>query len=408
MTIKFDNNLLRRSTPPELASHLLALVEEYPEHQISTHLFNMAEQEAFSPMVLSIWLYIAASPETLLEGLKQDFSVSIRLAAIKRLAKTWQTKRWRRVWLAIGGTSGLISLLAQFSVAEIKAFLRYMNCTKGPDTEERGKLMSELRHGLFPSAYSNAVQNTTEQRTEPLIQRSSIPGYSKSMLVSLDLLRQLIAQTDTEEGKKSSVLESTVEPLVKRAWNRRRRIGWEKLEELFILCFRFLDAFPEEAKHLNFNRKRFLYHVVLFWAFSPSGRPSFNHGIISVFQKIPYHEHGFWVNILPVISWVRRSRRYDLLRLIFFHYGKRHIDIDNNEDLKGFGIGKWPQELFCELDQDSALQLLRRLLRTKRDDFLGRLPRSWGYSILDVDSDYGDVSILLGVVGDPEGEQQDF
>jgi hypothetical protein len=300
-------------------------------------------------------------------------------------------------------------LLARFSVAQVKAFFKCTKLIKGPDAEKKRKAMSDLLQGPFPSIHSKAVQRAMEQKTPVrVIQHTPIHGYSKPMLVALDLLRQAVAQTDNNVENETVLWRSTVEPLVRKAYKRRRSIGWERLEELFLLCFRFLDAFPEVARHLEFGIKTFSYYVVRLWAFSPPGIPSFNHGIISVFQKISYDESAFWSRILPVLPWVRRARRYHLLRLVLLHYGKRNIDIENDKHLKGLGIGKWPQTLFCELDQDSALQLLHRLLRINGDDFLAPKTAPQTHSILDVDSDHGDVSILLGVLGEPEGELPDF
>jgi hypothetical protein len=94
MAIKFDTNLLRKSTPSNLASHFLGLLKNDPasEDHISTKLFSLVEQEALPPKVLSVWLSISKSPNTLLRALQQDFSIFIRLIGIKNLSKSWRTE----------------------------------------------------------------------------------------------------------------------------------------------------------------------------------------------------------------------------------------------------------------------------------------------------------------------------
>jgi hypothetical protein len=412
MTSKLDYNVIRGLTPPELTSHFSRLLGQYPnsEQEISTQLLHLVEREAFPPTVFIAWLYIANSSKTVLQALKQEFSIYIRALAINRLARVLQSKGWRQVWDEVGGTAWFLSLLAQFSAAHVEKFLvRMSRRIKGPKDEERGERIAELLQSLLPSVFPDASLKTSDERRfidgsgyslyanllpacdsefistvigdnskaplhnpkiigplksypqfkllplewrgamtrgqrrlldpiEPLIlsiplSPSSMPGISDAMVFQMELLRKLTLQKDIELDEKLDVLATTILPLLKRAWSRRRRIQIQNLEEVFTCCFNFLITHPEDRRHFTFERGTFLYYVLRGWDCSLPERPFFEDCLVSILRKMWYESGSVWTYAKYFISWVDLSKRYRLLRIYLMHYGQKNIDLDRDEDL---------------------------------------------------------------------------
>jgi hypothetical protein len=180
------SSILRESPPKELAIHLRQLLGKFPEQDISTYLFSAAEAESLPPTVLLVWLSISRSPATVLQALKQEYSILVRSAAIKRFKKDLRGKKWSETWEAVGSTSGLLSLLSQFSVLEVKLFAsRIHRGIKGPDVQEKRAKITELLHGLLPLIYPESYFKTSDER--PLIYEYSrlVPGCSTGFVDEL-------------------------------------------------------------------------------------------------------------------------------------------------------------------------------------------------------------------------------
>lgn len=76
-----------------------------------------------------------------------------------------QSKGWQEVWDGVGGTAGLLNLLAQFSAAHVEKFLSRMSRRiKGPNDEDRGKRFAELLQGLLPPPPPDAILKTLDER----------------------------------------------------------------------------------------------------------------------------------------------------------------------------------------------------------------------------------------------------
>jgi hypothetical protein len=151
MAAIIDNRSIRGLSPTDLVARLRQLQQKHTDTQITQHLFDSAQRKSVSPKALGIWISTSHSPTTLLAALKQDFSVCLRHDAITHLSKLWRSRRWRVVWTGLGGTDGVVQLLSQFSVVHVKHFVGRMRLAyRGPDVEERGKVIADLLSQLSP------------------------------------------------------------------------------------------------------------------------------------------------------------------------------------------------------------------------------------------------------------------
>jgi hypothetical protein len=455
-----ETRLLRTLTPANLASHLLGLLKKNPasEGHISSELFRLAEAEALSPKVLSIWLSISKSPNTLLRALQQEFSISIRLIGIKNLAKSWRTDHWKELWDGIGGTAGFASLFAQFSVVQVKVFLYHMGrCIRGADIEAKAEAFTELlgrllldpdnttvderplidtstsswyawllptdhrpfeeselyqknrlvwhaRHRLLQQYCSNenVPYDSSLSDLEPLLQYDTVEPnlYSESIAFYIQLLRQLIEKPDIASSNNICFFNTLIIPLARRSWNGRKRGGLRQLKEVIDLSLEYLEVHPKETERLNFDHKGFIYYIVISWATLVSDRPFFEAALVNVLQKVrSADKKDFWLRFSSVLGWVRRPLKYSLLRLVFLHYGRWNRNIDLEQDLKDLGIGLWPQEVFLDMDRVYGLDLLQRLRKAEDDDVLSSSRSGGQISVCSSSGEFGDISILLGVLG---------
>jgi hypothetical protein len=474
MAISFDHSIIHGGSCEMLADHFRDLLKDYPEQEISVHLFDLAQKEAVSPVALDVWLSFATSPKTLLAALKQEFSVFLRLRAIRQFVQFWSGPRWKDFWKMIGGIPGVLSLLEQFSVQEVEKFFTGMRWhTNDP---ERRELMTQLQQALLPLKYPySSYKNTDErpiygfyhlfpacdeefvknnfiddkgdyledrlieklyrifqnycldiknwkdemptprlsklfkslaQNIPPLPSTIPLPGFSESMRFSFDLLTLLLKQDEIKIVRTNAVRREIINPLLRRAWNKRRNIGWDKLDEIIRLCLQFVERWPEVVTQLTDDDQKsgLLYYLVLSWAYSPSTITSFNDHLVGILKKLPVgFDRQFWNIVDEDFKWVRRWHRYSLLKLFFLHLGPRSIDIENEEDLKSLDVGLWPPKIFLDMEQKDGLQLLQRVVGAKGDGFLDHYSGiksifSWSVG--------NDLPLLLGVLGDPLGRFQ--
>ena len=477
MANPFGNSTLRESPPNELAIHLRQLLREFPEQEISTHLFSAVEFESLPPTVLLVWLSISRSPATVLQALKQEYSILVRSTAIKRFKKDLRGKKWRETWEGVGSTSGLLSLLSRFSVLEVKLFAsRIHSVIRGPDVQEKRAKITELLRGLLPLIYPGSPFKSPDERplqyeysrlvpgcstnfidellcdgksalitndscrVKDLVQKqheairrycldrifeskenqidltaylrplcrsvpslpSNVPGFSESMLFSLNLLKTLVARPEIKL-KNFSVLTDLIEPLVRRT---RNRFGVSQVGEIVDLSIKYLKAHSEVVTYrLHFTPGGLLHLCIQLWGLQSPMRVDFESRLVSLFKLVPEHRIRGLEEISTALTWVKRHSRYHLLRLIFLHYGGKKADIGNEEDLKGLSINNWPCKIFMDMDRILAVRFLERLRNINvEDNFVKNDRPGWrsfrDNSILDLPAvkygEHSSSSILLG------------
>jgi hypothetical protein len=160
-----DNNKIHSTPPAALASYFVEQLHARSELDISQHLFDSVERQSISPTIFQVWLGISQSTATLLRALKQEFSISLRTAGIKRLAKLRRSRHWETTVVELGGTAGILELLAQFSVDHVKATVKVLGrATRRKDEEGRGKTISGLVTALAPVLYPDASGPKSDER----------------------------------------------------------------------------------------------------------------------------------------------------------------------------------------------------------------------------------------------------
>jgi hypothetical protein len=232
-------------------------------------------------------------------------------------------------------------------------------------------------------------------------------GFSASMEFSVELLREIVSRPGGKFFDGPNIWNFVVSPLLKRAWNRRRRIGWDQWRDILLLCLKFLDTRPDSLYQLRpYEHRGITYYMILSWAYCPSNlRPTFESILTDLLHRFPDTEGGIWNHISLYLTWVRRSMKYPLLKLGFMYISNKSIDVERAESLKSIKPGPWPVDWFLDLERDNALRLLKRLRDIYVDGFLSDNTKHT--SILN--SVQGDkVHILLGILGDSEVAEKEF
>ncbi|KAF2492617.1 hypothetical protein BU16DRAFT_87040 [Lophium mytilinum] len=185
-----DNRVLRNRSPSTVARHLLDALTKTTEDLISTHLLESVENESISPAVFKIWLSIRKTPRTLLAALKQEFSALVRGQAIRQLGKELRGTQWRETWDGVGQISGLVSLLSQFSVTDVRYLTQTVGkCGSGVDFEEKREKITQVVRSLNPdllkSSQDSKPQEALDDRPLSKYAEDLLPGCSATTLDQL-------------------------------------------------------------------------------------------------------------------------------------------------------------------------------------------------------------------------------
>lgn len=322
----------------------------------------------------------------------------------------------------------ILELLAQFSVADVKLCLnRIHRYTNGP---RRGVKVTELFQGLHPLLFPNYKHTSLDERPlgqnylalleacspeflqtviegknpanrykkelefsmlsenyemarelcldiifksrepvsnlniflRPLLgwfpaTASPRPGYSEPMLFSLTLLQRLAAAPDAKVHQ-FIVLRDLVDPLIKRI--RRRRLGRDYTKVVLDLATSYMATHQEERTHIEITQDSFLHAAVMQWAVP--GHDGWFAGVLKLLRDKPRTLGQY----LTMLWWVKKSQRYNLLKLVFLHARKEAVDIDDASSLNTMH-GKWPPGIFQSLGTDHAIQLLKRIAESRQD-----------------------------------------
>lgn len=478
MESKLDNAIIRQLEPPGLALYFRRILTTNSEAAVSAHLLEAVKYGSVTPMIFCIWLTIAKLPSSLSDALTQEHSLVVRRVAIKQFGKELKGSRWRITLDELGGTSGLLSLIAQFSVVEVQLFVKTVaRYVKGVEVDEKRERVEELLRGLLPRLFPDmphkspdgrpltshyaylTLCSTSEFLTSALCTKSfpplqwlptslalkyrsellrqlslnkifekdssqfdlsdclsdllgrspsyssPEPGFSESMLFSLELLRKL-ARDNSVEFPKRMFMSRLVEPLLRRAV--KKKLDWTSIQEIIDLTIRYLRVYPNETANISFSSGGFLHSLVRCW----SARESlFQKQLVEALELIPKSQASI-SNYAGILLVLRRSLRYNFLRLCFLYVSIHKRDIDIDEGLNDLRVGQWPCNIFTRLEPGHALNLLRRLRRVKNDHNFLTLDHSYSdYSILHQPPSpglkYGDFDLLQIFLGQGDAEALD-
>jgi hypothetical protein len=180
------------------------------------------------------------------------------------------------------------------------------------------------------------------------------------------------------------------------------------MQEIIDLTIRYLRVYPNETANISFSSGGFLHSLVRCW----SARESlFQKQLVEALELIPKSQASI-SNYAGILLVLRRSLRYNFLRLCFLYVSIHKRDIDIDEGLNDLRVGQWPCNIFTRLEPGHALNLLRRLRRVKNDHNFLTLDHSYSdYSILHQPPSpglkYGDFDLLQIFLGQGDAEALD-
>ena len=164
----FENAALRQvKTNRDLALYLRQNSAKIRNESIKDHLLASIESEALPPDVYAYYLAAVDSPAALGAALRQPFSRSVRLSAIKQFGKAMKTPRWEAMWNEVGGTVGLLSLLSELSVVEVGWLCKVIGFSaQWPASKSTLKQhrVTELLQGLLPERFPVCTHQTHDDR----------------------------------------------------------------------------------------------------------------------------------------------------------------------------------------------------------------------------------------------------
>lgn len=174
MAITLDHSFLRSAHPKDAALllHELALANTHDLNAISDQLLDAITSEAVPPMLFALWTSACPDDSATVAGMNCSQSIIVRSSAIRNFRRRLRTAKCGDLWRALGGTQGIIALLADFSVIHVKEFCKAVaRCsTSKQATAERQSLVTDLLGTLTssPGDPGQATRNLLDQYSKLL------------------------------------------------------------------------------------------------------------------------------------------------------------------------------------------------------------------------------------------------
>ncbi|VUC32321.1 unnamed protein product [Clonostachys rosea] len=159
MVMGFNIERLRAGTPAEQSTVLKAALTETPgisRSQLTDILISHVKEGSISPSVIQIWLGVARSPVVAVDIIHKCRGSLAWQYGIKSLFKyVCNEATFKSTWNSIGGAQGLVSLMAELSLKDVRALCKAIQKTanSGPDNSplraERQEHISELLQLLW-------------------------------------------------------------------------------------------------------------------------------------------------------------------------------------------------------------------------------------------------------------------
>lgn len=156
MATALDNRFLRTANPKNVALHLreLALANAENLSVISDQLLTAIASESIPPMVFALWTSACPDDSATFAGMHCSHSIIVRSSAIRNFRRRLRTANCEQLWTALGGTEGIVALLASFSVIHVKEFCKAVaRCSTSKQiTAKRQSLVTDLLKALTSSS----------------------------------------------------------------------------------------------------------------------------------------------------------------------------------------------------------------------------------------------------------------
>lgn len=124
MSPSIDTTIIRTLALEELPLELQSLQLNNSDESLTQQLLDAVERGSISVSVFGVWLGFCKSSIVLEQALRQKISIRIRNLGIKQLRSGLESSRWEQIWEGLGGTAGLLDILSDLSVEEVKAACR--------------------------------------------------------------------------------------------------------------------------------------------------------------------------------------------------------------------------------------------------------------------------------------------
>jgi hypothetical protein len=201
MVATLDHRFLRTAPPKDIALRLrkLALANLDSLDAISEQLLEAIASESVPPMVFALWTSACPNDSATVAGMQCSHSIVVRSSAIRNFRRRLRTAKCENIWRALGGTHGVVNLLANFSVIHVKEFCKAVaRCsTSKQATAERQHLVTKLLEALT-STSDDPVSGT----------RNLLDQYSKLVYTCTpDFKRNWISQRGTSDLDMVKVFE---------------------------------------------------------------------------------------------------------------------------------------------------------------------------------------------------------
>jgi hypothetical protein len=198
--------------------HKLVTESTSSTNAISRELLNAVTNQSLPPQSYELWLCACPDETAIVLGLQQPQSVLVRRGAIKAFKRWFRTSKCVDIWNAVGGTGGIVAMLADFSVNHVRELCKVLGqCnTSKALRDERQKLVTELMYSLasriFPASakvhnpderplwksYAELVYACTPEARDAWIDNKRLP--------ELDM--EKVMETDTDYYQAQCLLEA--------------------------------------------------------------------------------------------------------------------------------------------------------------------------------------------------------
>lgn len=385
-----DIGALRILTPREQAHTFLEVVSTFSSEDITESLLRVVESGSITPTIFARWLPVSCSPSTLRRALQQDVSIEVRRCGIIFLRKALDSTQWRDTWDGLGGTAGVLELMAELSVHEVRATcVTIGKSSRKREVEEKKDTFTPLLEATLPRFFPKPAHVTKDERPLQEVYQRLAPSCTSRIVTKIltgsvsgdwttvrlkdfaqlqsDTLKDLIVQSiiagqriptwlssffwQGVSEKRSlqtysidfslEVLRMVIDQTPPRTWScsmlgglidrltRRcinKRRTGDLADELIELTLRFLDKRHEAAEKLGSIPKNFLHLIALRWCRHPV---MIEHN----FKKVLLHFKEFWrspviSDLFGFISGVPRSQRYELLRFCYYTISQKDIAVE--------------------------------------------------------------------------------
>ena len=208
-----------------------------------------------------------------------------------------------------------------------------------------------------------------QQRLKNLLTRYPQPtghqnaGFSASMDFAVDTLRVLV-EGDAKRVDDVFFINDLAWSLLHRSM--RKKVGWQKREEIVRLITQYLQKHPHAASEAIYCNSDILQMVTLCWIRKPDLFERHLTTLLSL-SSSGAKRHDLLTECVYFVRRMLHLKRYAALKFVF--RGLSGIDIDIENDLKRLK-GSLSDTLLEELTPQEALGLFTRLRHARGDDHL--------------------------------------